>query len=141
MGSVTAVEMYVGRTSHTKIAQLLLCWHAERRQKNTIWLGPTGSMGLTNLVQHFSYKSQKRNNTAAWSVRKGKVNPRHWSNCHSEMFLQHCSKPQSCQNSPNDYFCLFWYYCTSGHYRTSTPMSRTAIIKINTFSHTVSTFY
>lgn len=110
MGSDTAVEMYVGRTSHPKIAQLLLCWHAERRrEKNTIWLSPTGAMGLTNLVQHFSYKSQKRNNIAAWSVLRGKVNIRHWSNGHRERFLQHCSKPQSCQNPPNEHCCLYRY--------------------------------
>lgn len=45
MGSDTGVEMYVGRKSHPKIAQLLLGWHAERRgEKNTIWLSPTGAM-------------------------------------------------------------------------------------------------
>lgn len=115
MGSDTAVEMYVGRTSHPKIAQLLLCWHAEGRgEKNTIWLSLTGAMGLTSLVQHFFYKLQKRNRITAWSVQRWKVNPRHCSNCHSQMILQHCSKPQSCQNPSNEYCCLFWYYCVSG---------------------------
>lgn len=112
----TAVEMYVGRKSYPKIAQLLLCWHAEGRgEKNTIWLSPTGAMGLTNLVQHFSYKWQKRNSIADSRVcPKRESHPRHWSICHSKMFLQHCSNPQSFQNPSNKYCCLFWYYCNSG---------------------------
>lgn len=94
-------------------ATVVLACRGKGREKYHL-AEPYCAMGLTNLVQHFSYNWQKRNSIAAWSVQRGKVNPRHWSNCHSKMFLQHCSKPRSCQNPSNEYCCLFWYYCLSG---------------------------